>query len=223
MIPWVLLGTAHVPGGDEEMRLYQRGSEYSIRVGSYELMNSRVHASEDALATVVCDRLIDRSPVRILIGGLGMGFTLASMLQLTSDDSEIVVAELVKEVIDWNRGVLGEVSGRPLDDARVNVVKKDVGKVIRAEENAYDAILLDVDNGPSALTSKRNDWLYSHAGLRGARAALKKGGILAIWSGGADPAFTKRLEQCGFRVEELRVRGTKRGGPRYLIWVAVPR
>lgn len=220
MIPWVLIDTAQVPGGDD-IKLYQRGSEYSIRVGAYELMNNRVHGSEDALASIVCERLEDRDHARVLIGGLGMGFTLAGVLKDLGPESEVVVAELVPAVVKWNRGPLGAFAGNPLDDRRVHVRELDVGRVIRAEEAAYDAILLDVDNGPAGLTSKTNDWLYGRDGLRAAFAALRPKGILAIWSAGADPAFTKRLQQNGFAVEEARVRGRgKAGGSRFLIWIA---
>ena len=227
MIPWTLIDSAQVPGGSigDEIRLYQRGSEYSIRVGAYELMNNRVHGSEDALASIVCERLGDRARARVLIGGLGMGFTLAGVLKDLGAASEVVVAELVPAVVTWNRGPLGTFTGRPLDDPRVHVRELDVGHVIRAqdraENRAYDAILLDVDNGPAGLTSKTNDWLYSPRGLRAAFAALRSGGILAIWSAGPDPAFTKRLQNAGFAVEQVGVRGRgKAGGSRFLIWIA---
>jgi spermidine synthase len=228
MIPWTLIdsaqvpgdGTAQVPDGNE-IRLYRRDSEYSIRVGSYELMNNRVHGSEDALASIVCERLSDREHARVLIGGLGMGFTLAGVLKDVGAASEVVVAELVPAVVTWNRGPLGAFAGHPLEDRRVDVREVDVGQVIRAEESAYDAILLDVDNGPAGLTSKTNDWLYGTSGLRAAFAALRPGGILAIWSAGPDAAFTKRLQQNGFAVEQVRVRGRgKAGGSRFLIWIA---
>ena len=219
MIPWTLLDSAQVPGDGGEMRLYQRGSEYSIRVGSYELMNNRVHASEDALASMVCSRLGDRDGARVLVGGLGMGFTLARVLR--ESRAEVVVAELVPAVVQWNRGPLGAFAGNPLSDPRVTVCEGDVGAVIRAETNAFDAILLDVDNGPAGLTSPMNDRLYGLAGLRAARKALRPGGLLAVWSAGPDPAFTRRLQEAGFDAEEVRVRGRgKAGGSRFLIWIA---
>jgi spermidine synthase len=219
MLPWTLLGSAKIPHDDGELRLHQRGSEFSIRVGGYELMNSRVHASEDALASLVLARL-GGEQLRVLIGGLGMGFTLAAVLRELSASGTAVVAELVPEVIEWHRGPLSVVSGGALDDPRVTVRATDVGEVIRAENNAFDAILLDVDNGPAGLTSKRNDWLYTLAGLRASFAALRPGGILAVWSAGADPAFTKRLQQAGFSTEEVPVRGRGGKGARYLIWLA---
>ena len=221
MVPWTLIDSAQVPSDSTEIRLYQRGAEYSIRVGPYELMNNRVHGSEDALASIVCERLKDRAHARVLIGGLGMGFTLAGVLKDLGPDSEVIVAELVPAVVTWNRGPLGTFAGNPLDDRRVNVRELDVGHVIRAEERAYDAILLDVDNGPTGLTSKTNDWLYGTRGLRAASAALRPGGILAVWSAGPDAAFTKRLQHNGFAVEQVRVRGRgKAGGSRFLIWIA---
>lgn len=221
MIPWQLLDTTTVPGDGQEMRLYQRGTEYSIRVGAYELMNSRVHGSEDALASLVCERLGDVARVRILVGGLGMGFTLAAVLQHVGRASEVVVAELVPAVVAWHRGPLAAVSKGALDDPRVVIREIDVGAVIRAERNAFDAILLDVDNGPAGLTSVLNDRLYSSAGLRAAHDALRPSGILAVWSAGADAAFTKRLRQAGFETEEVPVRGRgAKGGSRYLIWIA---
>lgn len=221
MIPWTLLDSAMIPGDGGEMRLYQRGSEFSIRVGAYELMNSRVHGSEDALASLVCERLGDTRDVRILVGGLGMGFTLAAVLQHSGPASRVVVAELVPAVVAWHRGPLAAVSNGALDDPRVAIREADVGEVIRSGRGTFDAILLDVDNGPAGLTSKKNDRLYDAAGLRAAHAALRPGGILAVWSAGPDERFTKRLRQTGFETEEVPVRGRgAKGGSRYLIWLA---
>jgi spermidine synthase len=224
MLPWSLLGTATVPGDGGEMRLYRRGDEYSIRVGAYELMNSRVHASEDALAWLVCERLgaSNASAAReLLIGGLGMGFTLAGVLERCGAGVRVVVAELVPAVVEWNRGALGDVAGNPLADRRVVVEQDDVAAVMKRGRGKYDAILLDVDNGPSGLTAKANDRLYTAAGLKTAFDALRPNGILAVWSAGADPAFTRRLQQAGFLAEEVPVRGrTANKGPRFLIWLA---
>lgn len=220
MLPWRLLDTAQIPGDGGELRLYQRGEEFSIRVGSYELMNSRVHASEDALASLACARLADRDKARVLVGGLGMGFTLAAVLSETGPKSEIVLAELVPAVVQWHRGVLSEISSGALNDPRVVIREADVAEVIRAERDAFDAILLDVDNGPAGLTSERNNRLYSTAGLRAAHAALRANGVLAVWSAGADPAFTKRLQQAGFKSEEVWVRGRGKSGSHFLIWLA---
>ena len=220
MLPWRLLDTAQIPGEGGELRLYQRGGEFSIRVGGYELMNSRVHASEDALASLACARLADRERARVLVGGLGMGFTLAAVLHETGAKSEVVLAELVPEVVQWHRGPLSEVSNGALDDRRVVIRAADVAEVIRGERNGFDAILLDVDNGPAGLTSERNDRLYSLAGLRAAHTALRAKGVLAVWSAGADPAFTRRLQQAGFRSEEVWVRGRGKRGSHFLIWLA---
>jgi len=223
MIPWTLLGTAKVPEDEGEMLLYRRGTEYSIRVGGYELMNSRVHGSEDALALLVCERLGQAKRVRVLIGGLGMGFTLAGVLQGCGAKSDVVVAELVPEVVEWNRGELGDLAGNPLADKRVTVRQDDVARVMKAGRGAYDAILLDVDNGPRGLTSKKNDWLYGAAGLHAAFEALRPNGILAVWSAGADPTFTRRLRSAGFDAQEVPVRGrgaNAKKGSRFLIWIA---
>jgi spermidine synthase len=220
MIPWELLDRAAVPGGGE-MRLYRRGAEYSIRVGNYELMNSRVHASEDALASLACARLRDCRAPRILIGGLGMGFTLAAVLKEVGADARVVVAELVPEVVAWHRGPLASVAPGALDDPRVEVRTSDVAAVIAERSRAFDAILLDVDNGPRGLTADANDGLYSVRGLRAAGAALREGGLLAVWSAGPDAAFVRRLGQAGFDAEELPVRGRDaKRGPRFLIWIA---
>jgi spermidine synthase len=203
------------------MRLYQRGSEFSIRVGAYELMNSRVHGSEDALASLVCERLGRRGGVRMLIGGMGMGFTLVRALHDLGDDAAVVIAELVPEVIAWHRGPLVAVSGHALNDPRVIIREADVFAIIRESRLAFDAILLDVDNGPAGLTAQANDRLYSLAGLRASFAALRPGGILAVWSAGPDATFTQRLGQAGFASEQVKVRGRgTRGGFRYLIWIA---
>jgi spermidine synthase len=224
MMPWKLLDRAKMPESGEELRLYQRGAEFSIKVDSHELMNSRVHGSEDALAELACARIPRRSRPRILIGGLGMGYTLAAALKRLGADAQLVVAELVPAVVAWNRGPLAELAGRPLEDPRVTVREADVARILRAEQRAYDAILLDVDNGPSGQTRKGNDWLYAPAGLEATYEALRPGGVLAVWSAGPDRAFTKRLRRTGFEVTEapVRARGTGAGG-RYIIWVAVRR
>jgi spermidine synthase len=221
MIPWKLLDRAPVPGGEGVLMLYQRGEEFSIRVtGHGELMNSRAHGSEDALAALACARLVGRKRPRLLIGGLGMGFTLAAALRELGPDAEVVVAELVPAVVTWNRGALGAQAGNPLLDARTTVQEIDVARLLRAERNAFDAILLDVDNGPEGLTRNANDWLYSSGGLAAAFAALRTDGILAVWSAGSDRNFTDRLRCTGFDAEEVRVRARKSKGARHTIWLA---
>jgi spermidine synthase len=226
MTPWTLLDSAAVPdefsarrGG--ELRLYQRATEFSIKAGNCELMNSRVHGSEDALAELACRRLAGRRSSRVLIGGLGMGYTLAAALRELGPDSELVLAELVPAVVRWNRGPLAHLAGHPLSDARVQVREQDVGKVLRAERGGFDAIVLDVDNGPEGLTRKANDWLYGLEGLEAAYTALRPEGVLAVWSAGPDPVFAQRLRKVGFTVEEVRVHahGTH-GGARHVIWTA---
>lgn len=221
MLPWQHLESACVPGGTDEMRLYQRGTEYSIRVGAYELMNSRQHASEDTFATAVCERLGERDRPAILIGGLGMSFTLAAVLASCGAHAQIDVAELVPEVVEWNRGPLAHLTSRAASDRRVRIHEADVASLIRSARNQYDAILLDVDNGPAALTAAGNDRLYSRLGLRAAARALKAGGLLAIWSSTTDAAFKSRLVAEGWETEEIHVRGhTKHRGPRYVLWIA---
>lgn len=221
MIPWEFLGSAQVPGSGGELRLYRRGGEFSIRVNDSELMNSRVHGSEDALAELACARIADRLCPRVLIGGLGMGYTVAAALRRLGAGGRVIVAELVSEVVKWNRGPLAGLAGNPLEDERVSVREVDVGRILHEEHGEYDAVLLDVDNGPEGLTRKGNDRLYSQAGLYEAFAALRPGGVLAVWSAGPDQAFTRRLRRAGFEVEEVRVRARgPRGGGRHTIWIA---
>lgn len=221
MIPWSLLDTAQVPGGDGELRLMQRGAEFSIRLGHNELMNSRVSGSEEALASLACAKIQGHAQPNILIGGLGMGFTLRAALAVVGPQASIVVAELVPAVVNWAQGPMGDVFGNSLTDPRVIVHDADVGQMIRSRRSAYDAILLDVDNGPEGLTRQANDALYDSDGLHAARAALRDGGVLAVWSSGPDQAFTRRLRKSGFDVDEVRVRATRsRGGARHVIWIA---
>ena len=220
MIPRVHLDTAEMPGGGE-LRLVQRGSEFSIMAGAIELMNSRRSGSEEALADLVCERMAVGSRPHMLIGGLGMGFTLRAALAGLGPDAVVTVAELVPAVVSWARGPMADVFGGCLDDLRVNIHEGDVGPLIASVRDAYDAILLDVDNGPEGLTRAENDAIYSAAGLGAARAALRPGGVLAVWSSAPDTAFTRRLEQAGFAVEEVRARATKsRRGARHVIWLA---
>jgi spermidine synthase len=221
MIPRILLDSTQVPGNGGELRLYQRGDEFSISIaGRGELMNSRVHGSEDALAEHTCRRLADCSSPRLLIGGLGMGFTLAAALRHIGEQGQVVVAELVPAVVAWNSGPLGELAGHPLQDPRVSVREGDVARMIRDAKQTYDAILLDVDNGPEGLTRKQNDWLYGMNGLNAAYAALRPRGVLAVWSAGPAQDFMQRLRKVGFDVDEVRVRAHGSKGARHIIWFA---
>jgi spermidine synthase len=221
MIPWVLLGEARVAIDGKRLSLYQRDSEFSIRLGGgNELMNSRSHGSEEALAELACAQVAGRAQAHVLIGGLGMGYTLAAALRRLGAAARLTVCELVPEVVAWNRGPLGELAGHPLRDPRVTVCEGDVARLIMTQSRAYDAILLDVDNGPEGLTHADNDWLYGCEGLAAASAALRPGGVLAVWSAGRDPVFTGRLLKAGFAVEEVRVRARGRRGARHIIWLA---
>lgn len=221
MIPWEELDRAVIPGGEGEIVLRKRGAEFSIRTATTELMNSRLHGSEDALAELTCCRLQHGHGLNILIGGLGMGYTLAAALACSGQDARITVCELLPAVVRWNHNFLGHLAGRPLDDARAAVIEGDVAQAIRAKASFWDAILLDVDNGPDGLTREANDGLYSLAGLHAAFSALRPGGILSVWSYGQDAGFTRRLRQCRFTVDVVNVRARKPGkGRRHTIWIA---
>ncbi|HEY4921147.1 MAG TPA: spermidine synthase [Xanthobacteraceae bacterium] len=220
MIPWSLLDTAQVPGGGE-LRLKRRGAEFSIMLGQIELMNSRLSRSEEALGTVACERIRTRERPRILIGGLGMGFTLRAALAVLGTEARIIVAELVPPVLTWARGPLAEVFGKSLTDPRVSICEGDVGGLIRRGQSTFDAILLDVDNGPEGLTRKANDTLYNVEGLSAAHAALRPSGVLAVWSSGPNLDFTRRLRKTGFAVDQVRANANgARGGPGHVIWIA---
>ncbi len=221
MIPWKLLDSAPVPGGSETLYLYRRDTEFSIRVDGCELMNSRVHGSEDALAERVCARLANHPSPKVLVGGLGMGFTAAAALQNLGAQAQVVVAELVPAVVAWNRGPLAHLAGHPLTDSRITIQESDVALILKAEQQTFHAVMLDVDNGPDGLTRSDNDWLYGRAGLKATYTALKPAGVLAVWSASPDPAFSKLLRQAGFSVEEVTVRARgRRGGRRHMIWLA---
>ena len=204
MIRWVHLDTATVPGDGGELRLMRRGTEYSIMAGGIELMNSRLSGSEEALADLAIARIAGRPAPRMLIGGLGMGFTLRAALAAVPAAAALTVAELVPEVVAWARGPMAEVFAGCLDDPRVTIHTGDVGEPIAAGD--WDAILLDVDNGPEGLTRKANDRLYDAAGLAAARRGLRPGGVLAVWSSSPSRAFTQRLRQAGYGVEEVQAR-----------------
>ncbi|MCP3940183.1 MAG: hypothetical protein GY710_01705 [Desulfobacteraceae bacterium] len=222
MIPWKEIDRAEVPGNGSEVTLLVRDREFSIRTAGTELMNSRIHGSEAALAELACSRLDVKSGWQILIGGLGMGYTLAAALEQSGPDAQILVSELIPAVVRWNREYLGHLAGMPLADPRVRVEEEDVVKIIGKRKTAWDAILLDVDNGPAGLTRKANDRLYGKIGLKACFDALRPGGILAVWSCAADEAFTRRLKGCGFKAEIVSVRARKSGkGSRHTIWIGI--
>ena len=221
MIPWLQLDTARVPGADVQLRLMQRGAEFSMMLGQNELMSSRLSGSEEALATLACRRIEAVKSPHLLIGGLGMGFTLRAALAVLGSDARIMVAELVPAVIAWARGPMADIFGDSLDDPRASIREADVVDVIRSHDSAFDAILLDVDNGPEGLIRKANDALYDLKGLNAIHRALRPGGVLAVWSSGPNPLFSKRLGAAGFEVNEVAVRATtKRSGARHVIWFA---
>ena len=219
---WKLLGEAPIPGSRRSLSLHQGKDDFFIRIssGGGELMSTRKHGSEDALGTLPCKRLKHREAARVLIGGLGMGFTLAAVLKEVGAGAEVTVAELIPEVVEWNRGPLGEHSDHPLDDPRTRVYTGDVAKLLKQKRDYYDVIALDVDNGPEGLTNNANDWLYSTPGILAAQAALRNNGILAYWSAGPDQAFHDRLRRCGFLVDEVTVFAHGKKGARHTIWIA---
>lgn len=216
-----LLARAAIPGSDNVLSLYRNRDDFSIDVsGRGELMSTRRHASEDALGRLPCEMLERADTALVLIGGLGMGFTLAAALAATGPGSRVVVAELVPEIIDWNRGPLGSLSGDPLSDERTTLYEGDVGDLLRDPERRFDVIALDVDNGPEGFSSAGNDWLYSLDGIAHARDRLEPGGVLAYWSATPDRRFAKRLRACGLRVSEKSVFAHGRKGTKHVIWLA---
>jgi len=221
MRPWTLLGTAKVPGDGAALRLMQRGDEFVIMAGTNPLMNSRMSGSEQDLATLGWAKVAGHKNAHVLIGGLGMGFTLRAALAIVPADARITVAELVPEIVEWARGPLAPIFEGSLDDPRVTIAVDDVGRVIAGGKARYDAILLDVDNGPEGLSRDGNDRLYTLGGLTKARDALRPGGVLAVWSAHPDAKFTARLRSAGFEVEEAHVRERHGGkGARHTIWLA---
>ena len=223
MIPWTLLDKAQTPGNGVELCLYQRDTEFSIKAGNYEFMNSCEYGSEDALAKLACQKITKHTRARVLIGGLGMGYTVRSALNGLEANAQVVVAELVPAVVKWNRGFLADLAGSPLDDNRVTIHEADVAQLIKTAKGDYNAILLDIDNGPQALARKDNDWVYSLTGLKTAFAALRPKGVLATWSSGVEPAFDQRLRKAGFEVDEVgvRARGGRKGGAHHIVYIAM--
>jgi len=219
MVPRILIDTAQVPGGGE-LRLFRRGDEFSIMLGANELMNSRLSGSEEALATLVCDRLAGKAAPRLLIGGLGMGFTLRAALGRLGGDAAVAVAELVPAVVSWALGPMAAIFDNCLQDPRTVIEEQDVGVLISGAHGSWDAILLDVDNGPDGLTRRENDRLYNATGLDSARSALRPGGVLAVWSAAPDGKFVRRLETAGFAVDEVIVKARGGRGARHVVWLA---
>jgi spermidine synthase len=221
MIPWLQIESARVPGANVELRLMRRGAEFSMMLGPNELMNSRLSGSEEALATLTCRRIARVRRPDVLIGGLGMGFTLRAALEVLGNQARIVVAELLAAVIAWARGPMADLFGDSLGDPRTIIRHADVIDVIQSSASAFDAILLDVDNGPEGLTRQANDALYDLKGLKAIRRALRPHGVLAVWSSGPNPSFSRRLRSAGFEVDEVGVRATtRRSGAHHVIWFA---
>jgi len=219
MKAWELLGQARTPDGTE-MRLTRRDNEYVMLANGKPLMSSRMHGSEEALATMACRHVGRMDRPRVLVGGLGMGFTLRAVLDALPSDAIVTVAELVPAVIEWNRDVLAALAAHPLRDARVRIEVADVGFTLRANPGRFDVVLLDVDNGPAAFTAITNDGLYDNGGVAAAYAALRPRGTLAVWSAWEDRKFEQRLRYHGFEVEVTRVRARlKKGGPRHTIFL----
>jgi spermidine synthase len=220
VLPWIELARAEAPDG-QRLVLRRRGQSYLIVAGGHDLMSSEDEGSSRDLAILGCAHLPRAGAARVLVGGLGMGFTLRAALEATGPQVAVEVAELVPEVVDWNRGELGALAGRPLDDPRTTLTAGDVRAPIRAARARYDAILLDVDNGPDALAHAANEALYGRRGLAEIRAALRPGGVLCVWSFTDDPSFTARLERAGFAAKLHRVTGSRKGRGRYhFIWIA---
>jgi spermidine synthase len=221
MSNWTLLGEARIPGTEQFIYLYQGKDDFSIKLArGQELMNSRKYGSEHALGEMPCRRLENPSAAKVLVGGLGMGFTLAAALRAVGPQAEVTVAELVPEVVEWNRGPLGDRSGRPLDDPRTRVYVGDVARLLKQSDRSFDVIALDIDNGPEGLTRTSNNWLYSLVGVVAAQKALKPGGILAYWSAEPDDDFHDLLKSCGLLVDEVRVFAHGRKGTRHTLWLA---
>ncbi len=224
MRPWEFIDHEEVPDNDGTLYLMNRGSEYAIHVNGRELMSNRKHGSEDALADLACDRLDQLDNARILVGGLGMGFTLAAVLRRIGPTGNATVSELMPAVVRWNHEFVGAAARHPLRDPRVVVHLGDVGDLVEKSPQPWSAILLDVDNGPRALTRPYNGWLYTREGLLAAMASLIPGGILGIWSAAPDPTLTHRLQGAGFVTEVVPFtepdRPTEDGCGTHVLWMA---
>ena len=223
MKAWEIVGEAQTLDGTI-MRLTRRDDEYVILANGKPLMSSRMHGSEEALATLACGAARAMERPRVLVGGLGMGFTLRAGLDLLPPDASVIVAELVPAVVEWNRKPLAALAGSPLADPRVRIQIADVGFTLRANPGQFDVILLDVDNGPAAFTAAANDGLYDNGGVAATYAALRAPGTLAVWSAWEDRKFEQRLRHYGFDVKVERVRARlKKGGPRHTIFLGFKR
>ena len=221
MKPRKLLGSAQTPDKAGELQLSQRGDDFFIAYNGKELMNSRMHGSEDLLAEFACTPIARRPAARVLIGGLGLGYTLAAALAIVRHDAAVVVAELVPAVVQWNRDMCGHLAGHPLQDTRVQVLEQDVCRVLKKERSGFDAVMLDVDNSPDSMTQKSNDWLYSANGLANIYRALRPQGIVTVWSAAPDSTFSRRLQKAGFSVQVKTVSARNSGkGGLHTIWVA---
>ena len=219
MKPLELLGQTRTLDGTD-MKLVRRDSEYIILANGKSLMSSRMHGSEEALATLACQRARTLEQPCVLVGGLGMGFTLRATLDFLPPHAIVVVAELLPAVVGWNRGPLGPLAGHPLKDKRVRVEVGDVRVTLGSASSEFDAVLLDVDNGPDAFSASDNAGLYGDRGLAAVRTALKMGGVLAVWSAKDDRRFEQRLRYGGFTVQVEHVRGRlKKGGPHHTIFL----
>jgi len=216
MKPWERIASARTPSGSV-LELIHHDADYLIRIDGYELMSSRLHASEEAMMQLACPH--PRVDARVLVGGLGMGYTAAAALAMLPPRASVVVAELVPEVVEWNRGPLGPLAGHPLDDSRTEIAVADVGRVLEGSPGSFDAILLDVDNGPRGLADRGNSWLYTRAGLAAIRGALRPGGGVAIWSIGEEPSFERRLRASGFLPSTHRIPARGERGPRHIVFV----
>jgi len=225
MVPWVELGKAQIPNNGGELTFSQRGEEFSIRLSGIrgELMNSRVYNSEKELSRLGCVHVKSSKKAHVLVGGLGMGYTLAAALDMLNSNAQVTVAELIPEVVTWNRGPLGDCAGNPLNDPRTNVHIGDVKTLLLSHHPTFDAILLDIDNGPEGLTQSDNNWIYSLAGLQDINKMLRPKGVLAIWSAGPDQLFTVRLKKAGFEVNTQVVRARPGKGSKHTIFLAKKR
>lgn len=223
MKKFVLLDSTPIPDERIDLCLFEYGDDFIIKREDGkggQLMNTRMHGSEDALGRLPCAEIAGRTDARVLIGGLGMGFTLAAALAELDAQAQVLVAELLEGVIRWNQGPLGAKAGYPTRDPRAQVLHEDVARILKTDTQKFDAILLDVDNGPEGLTQSVNSWLYSTDGLQGCKRALRPGGVLAVWSASIDQRFSARLRSAGFRVNEVQVFAHGNRGPKHTIWFA---